>query len=292
MSGMLRPTFGQATGPAKVGTATTRCRGLGALRLPSPRRGLVSSQCQLARLRARGEGLAVRGSSLADWPGKCNAISHGCLKVESVVKRRHFGDRSPLSPSRMIVDRNHQAQNRNGARGVGFPLLTANWIRGALLVWILAFCFPVAADEKEHGFVPLFNGRDLTGWIEVQGKQGSFRVEDGVLIGDRHEKEKQRTAHWRSTNDKYGKFILRREYQLPPGGNSGVFIRVPNHNGRTSQMGMEIQLMYDVAAKNPPNATSTGSVYQVAAPKRRAQKPVGEWNEIEIICDGNRVAVA
>ena len=41
----------------------------------------------------------------------------------------------------------------------------------------LLLCLPAFAQD---GFVPLFNGRDLTGW---DGEPGLWKVEDGVIVG-------------------------------------------------------------------------------------------------------------
>ena len=84
----------------------------------------------------------------------------------------------------------------------------------------------LSAQERRAGFTDLFNGKDLTGWREVQGKPGSFHVADGILHGQRD--RERGTAYWLSTQDKYGDFELRLEVMLQPGGNSGVFIRVPS----------------------------------------------------------------
>jgi hypothetical protein len=151
------------------------------------------------------------------------------------------------------------------------------------------FCGPPEARKVEPGFVPLFNGTDLTGWREVQGKPGSFRVESGVLVGRRD--RQAATAYWLSSNRQYGDFELRLEYLLRPGGNSGVFIRVPGYSGRTSREGMEIQLLDDGSGSGKPHAGSTGSIYQVVAPETFAAKPAGQWNDLEIYCLGERIRV-
>lgn len=141
------------------------------------------------------------------------------------------------------------------------------------------------------GFVRLFNGKNLAGWKEVQGKPGTFRVEDGELIGLReHDSSGARSAYWLSTANEYGDFALRLQYKLKPKGNSGVFIRAP-HTGRTSLEGMEIQLLDDGATKGKPDVGKTGSIYRVVAPTAYASRPAGQWNDIEIRCDGDRIRV-
>ena len=46
------------------------------------------------------------------------------------------------------------------------------------LVAIAAFAFITAAEER--GFVPLFDGKTLTGW---EGNRDVFRVENGEIVG-------------------------------------------------------------------------------------------------------------
>ena len=53
---------------------------------------------------------------------------------------------------------------------------------------------------------------------------------------------------------------------------------------------MEIQL-YDGASTGPPTAGETGAIYQVVAPRMRAAKPPGKWNDLYLLCHGDRVRV-
>ncbi len=139
----------------------------------------------------------------------------------------------------------------------------------------------------EEGFVPLFNGKDLTGWKE-SGKPGSFTVKDGVIVG----KKGKDTAYLLSTEKKYGDFVLRLEYRLAADGNSGVFVRVPHFEGRSSREGMEIQLQDDKGKedKHKP-AQRTGAIYGAVPPTRAAARGPGEWNTLEILCQGDRIQV-
>jgi len=139
--------------------------------------------------------------------------------------------------------------------------------------------------ERRQGFVPLFNGRDLSGW-EHNGRPGTFVVKDGMLVGRR----KHGSAYWLSTKRQYGDFELRLQYKIERGGNSGIFIRAPRY-GRTSREGMEIQI-YDQRPRPPrPHKGSTGAIYGVVAPSCFAEKPPGEWNDLWILCDGDLVRV-
>ena len=142
-------------------------------------------------------------------------------------------------------------------------------------------------EEAKEGFVPLFNNKDLTGFKEVQGRPGAFRVEDGVLIGRREGGH----AYWLSTENKYGDFELRLQYMLKENGNSGIFVRVPNHIGRTSARGMEIQLQDDSKRTGKPTEKDTGSIYRVSASTKFVSRKPGEWNDLAIKCEGSKVKV-
>lgn len=176
--------------------------------------------------------------------------------------------------------------------------------------WLFSFLLPTlvwahtaTADERvassseqtaqpsavvEPGFVSLFNGRDLTGWKEVQGDAGSFNVRDGVIVGLR----KKGTAYWLSTDKQYGDFELRLQYLLKKKGNSGVFIRVPSYDGRTSVKGMEIQLLDDAGKNGTPGKGETGAIYREVAANSYASKAAGEWNDLTIRCEGDLITIA
>jgi hypothetical protein len=145
----------------------------------------------------------------------------------------------------------------------------------------------LTAQEKAAGFRLLFDGHSLDGW-KPNGKPGSFVVKDGAIVGDRTGKGD--LAYWLSTEREYADFELRLQYKLGSGGNSGIFIRAP-HTGRTSRVGMEVQLLDDGARKGKPGVGDTGAIYQVAASKAFVARPAGEWNDLRIRCEGPHIQV-
>jgi hypothetical protein len=140
--------------------------------------------------------------------------------------------------------------------------------------------------EKADGFVPLFDGKGLDGWKGYDSKADNWAAEDGLLVC------KGQGGGWLGTARDYDNFVVRLEYRLKPGGNSGVYIRAPE-KGHISRVGMEIQILDD----NHPSYAKldfyqyTGSIYHVVAPTQRAGKPAGEWNAMEIRADGRQVVV-
>lgn len=129
----------------------------------------------------------------------------------------------------------------------------------------------------EKGFTALFNGENLDGWV---GNKTSYRAEDGMIIID-----PQGTAGGNLyTANEYGDFIFRFEFQLTPGANNGLGIHAPL-SGDAAYQGKELQILDNTAEKfkNLAEYQYHGSVYGVIPAKRGFLKPVGEWNQQEVI---------
>ncbi|MCI0456418.1 MAG: DUF1080 domain-containing protein [Gemmataceae bacterium] len=141
--------------------------------------------------------------------------------------------------------------------------------------------------EKTDGFVPLFNGKDLTSWKQYAGKPGTWVVEDGLIVCT------GRGGGWLGSQRDHANFELRLEYRLKAGGNSGIYIRAPEE-GHISRVGMEIQLLDDDHPRYAKlnNYQYTGAIYHVVGPSKRATKAGGEWNALTIRAEGRRVVVA
>jgi len=136
------------------------------------------------------------------------------------------------------------------------------------------FLLPLAAPAAE--WKQLFNGKDLSGWVMTG--PGRFVVENGAMYTEGgmgllyYEREK------------FGNTTLRVVFKTTgERDNSGVIIRMPEkpkdpwygvHNG------YEVQID---AARDEWHAT--GSIYSLSKVDKRAQKPVGEWNVMDIVLD-------
>lgn len=172
---------------------------------------------------------------------------------------------------------------------------------GGFIMRFLACCLVLTiggvafADEKNAGFEPLFNGKDLTGWEPKQenpkAKDKDFWVvkEGGILAC-------RAGTGWLGTKKEYGDFILRLEWKVAEGGNSGVFLRVPGvkEGVSPSATGMEIQVLDDNAAqykgKLKPYQYS-GSIYTFVPCSKKVFKGAGVWNSFEITCKGDLIKV-
>jgi hypothetical protein len=139
--------------------------------------------------------------------------------------------------------------------------------------------------EKMESFELLFNGDNLDGWV---GNKTDYVVEEGMIViyPDRGGKGNL------FTEKEYANFIFRFEFQLTPGANNGLGIRAPLV-GDAAYVGMELQILDNTAEKYAElhDYQYHGSVYGVIPAKRGFLKPVGEWNQQEVIASGDSITV-
>ena len=146
----------------------------------------------------------------------------------------------------------------------------------------------------ELGYRNLFDGKTLAGWEGAgQPAETCWAVQDGLLMCT------GKKGPWLRSKAEYGDFSLRFDYMVEPGGNSGIYVRVPEdgkHHRKNEEeppAGFEIQLLDDAAekyAKLKPYQY-TGSVYAIAPATKRVCRPAGQWNSMEINCLGQHVTI-
>jgi len=143
----------------------------------------------------------------------------------------------------------------------------------------------LAQAPREGGWVPLFNGKDLTGW-KKNGDE-TWLAEQGTILCES-------TANkygYLTTEKTYRDFTLRLKFKGEAAGNSGVFVHA-KITGIDPQHGPDIEGMQ---VEVDPNAGKhTGGLYEsggrgwVAMPTaegEQALKP-GEWNDLEVSVHG------
>jgi hypothetical protein len=152
-----------------------------------------------------------------------------------------------------------------------------------------AFAVTAVADDKAakppEGFTSLFDGKTLDGW-KPTGKADQWAAENGSIVC------KGGGGGYLLTDKEYGDFEFRCEYKWgKAGGNSGVALRTPP-KGDPAYAGMEIQLIDDEGWPGKlADYQHTGSIYDVQPAKEAANKKIGEWNTVRIVCQGRKVTI-
>ncbi|MDZ4858516.1 MAG: family 16 glycoside hydrolase [Candidatus Hydrogenedentes bacterium] len=138
----------------------------------------------------------------------------------------------------------------------------------------------LSPEERAEGFIALFDGKTLNGWVVMGEKKDAWVVKDGMIVRESGGSAGVRTVR------RFANYVMRWEWNLPKGGNNGVHMRAPRAQ-RASKVGYEYQMLGDYGEE--PNKNSTGSIYDVVGPTSNASKPIGEWNSSEAIFDGTRI---
>lgn len=161
---------------------------------------------------------------------------------------------------------------------------------------------PVAADDKDPGWVNLSNGKDLGGWVQ-HGGNAKYRVEDGEIVGT----SVPNTANsFLCTKRDYADFILELQFKVDPKLNSGVQIRsqcfdepkTVEVDGKPKKIPAGRVHGYQVEI-DPSDRAWTGGIYDEDRrgwlkdlkdneAARKAFK-AGEWNQFRIECRGDSI---
>jgi hypothetical protein len=153
------------------------------------------------------------------------------------------------------------------------------------LLKALLLALPLMAED---GFVSLFDGKTLDGWVIVNKMGPGFLVRDGMIVCPFEGGQKL------MTEKEYANFVLRVEYKLEADSNNGIGIRAPR-DGQTSVHGMEIQILDQTGPKFKTVKLKPeqyhGSIYDVWPARTGYLKKPGEWNEQEIRADGRRITI-
>jgi Domain of Unknown Function (DUF1080) len=176
------------------------------------------------------------------------------------------------------------------------------------------------AEGPPAGFVSLFNGKDLAGWKIPPGDNGHWKVVDGTIDCDaRSESKVPDKSLW--TDAKFKDFVLLVDWRFKtdepgfmnphvkqilsdgshkkkPDGkdddltledvDSGIYVRGSSKSQVNIWMwpiGSGEVYGYRTDAKMP------AEVRAAVTPKKKADKPRGEWNHFEITMKGDRLAV-
>ena len=173
---------------------------------------------------------------------------------------------------------------------------------------------PAAAAD---GWISLFNGKDLAGW---EGLEGYWTVVDGAIQCSETKQNSKQTdlilLASKDTPEKFANFEIRYSFKwVTPDGNSGLQIRGKIDNAKMFHVGgyqADIDagngytgIIYDeggvaggrgIMSKRGEKTVwdaenkRTGTPLDKTDAEIKAKiKPVGEWNDVVVIVDGNHI---
>ncbi len=179
-------------------------------------------------------------------------------------------------------------------------------LRPLALLLPLALAVPaLAAGPDKDGFVPLFNGKDLDGWVNVNCHPSTFFVKGDEIVTTGRPTGYLRTAR------QYENFVLEVDWMhvnKTEVGNSGVFVwgdPLPAV-GTGYTRGIEVQVLVNLEYKDKKTgavtATSHGDLFSIWGARCKPDRPHplgwerclpseyrakggGEWNHYKVVAD-------
>lgn len=188
----------------------------------------------------------------------------------------------------------------------------------SLFAWIMAICYASHhVSAAEESWEPLFNGRDLSGWLVPEGDNGHWKVIDGVIDYDAKSEATGDKNLW--TEREFSDFVLKLDWRIKEtkGPKYPALTILPDGSCKIDENGQKVVTPIDNAdsgiyLRGFPKAqlniwcwpVGSGEVWgyrndaempaEVRAgcvPKVRADKPVGEWNTFVVTMKGDRLNV-
>jgi hypothetical protein len=173
-------------------------------------------------------------------------------------------------------------------------------VLGMVVLLSLAGSIPLQADDD---FRPLFNGKDLSGWVPVNVAPETFTARDEMIISTGQPTGVLRTDH------QYENFVIELEWRhLQPGGNAGLFI----WSDALPAVGVPFTRSFEVQildGHDGPNYTSHGDVFGIwgatmtpdrphpagwmrCLPSEKRAKSSPEWNHYRVSCQNGVLKLA
>ena len=174
------------------------------------------------------------------------------------------------------------------------------------LLLALAFLFTlpgIEAEDKKEEFEPLFNGKNLDGWVKVNTAPSTWTVKDGMIICTGKPTGEMRTTRM------YQNFIMEVEWRhLKARGNAGIFVWADDitARGQPFHRGVEVQVLEN-SYGNTRGYTTHGDIFPIhgakmtpingrggsrAFPTENRSKPTPEWNHYRITCNDGTISLA
>lgn len=195
-----------------------------------------------------------------------------------------------------------EPQPQNPVDPVLVNVLFIPWIRikrhfmKGILPLLAISCFASAPVlfAAEEGFIPLFNGRNLAGWVNVNCAPETFTARDGIIVSTGKPTGVMRTERM------YENFIVELEWKhLQKGGNAGFFVYSDpvTAPGVPFTRSIEVQI---IDGNHPEGLwTGHGDVFSIhgatfipdrphpqgwmrCLPSERRANPAGEWNHYRV----------
>lgn len=148
----------------------------------------------------------------------------------------------------------------------------------ALFLGMAAFGQPA-----EEGWIPLCNGRDLSGW-ESTPEHKHWSLQDGVIVGE-NDAEKKGSVLW--TDREFDDFALKIDFRFAGVIDSGIFVKTTRYQ---VNLGNSSSLKRDMTCCIYAPKDGRGK-YPAVAEDRKEILNRDDWNSVHIEAVGKRITI-
>ena len=143
----------------------------------------------------------------------------------------------------------------------------------------------LTSAERAAGWRLLFDGKTTAGWrgFKMDSLPSGWQVVNGALT-------RVAAAGDIVTREQFRDFELSLEWNVAPGGNSGIFYRASEDGDAIYWTAPEMQVLDD--ARHPDGKsrlTAAGSAFGLYPAPALVVKPAGEWNQVRLLVKGHHV---
>jgi len=143
----------------------------------------------------------------------------------------------------------------------------------------------LTAAERSAGWRLLFDGKTTAGWrgFKQDSAPAGWQVVDGALT-------RVASAGDIITRSKFRNFELTLEWNIAPGGNSGIFYRGSEDDDAIYWNAPEMQVLDDAGhVDGKSRLTAAGAAYDMYPSPAGVVKPAGQWNQVRLLVKGKHV---
>lgn len=161
-------------------------------------------------------------------------------------------------------------------------------MKNFLSFFILFVLVMSGVAQAQSGWVELFNGENLDGWVQRNG-EAKYEVVDGVIVGTT---VMNTPNSFLCTEKNYSDFVFEVELLVEPNMNSGIQFRslsLPEvRNGRVHGYQCEVDPSERAWSAGIYDEARRGWLYPLELnPKAKSALKMGQWNKYRIECIGN-----
>jgi len=158
------------------------------------------------------------------------------------------------------------------------------------LILLFIIVFTGAISAQDDGWIDLFNGKDLSGWKQLNG-EAKYEVVDGVIVGTT---VLNTPNSFLCTEKNYSDFVFEVELLVEPNMNSGIQFRSESkpeyNNGRVHGYQCEVDPSERAWSAGIYDEARRGWLYPLDLnPEARTALKMGQWNKYRIECIGNSI---